>query len=182
MYLLTPYPEGFKSLDLPENMPYDEYDCVSWAGRSKLDNWKAPVLEWLEDEFTVESDQVGDFVAFGGGPIAISDRAYQVLKDLLNGQVEFLPTKGPGPTDNWKLLNVTNVIDIMDTSKSKFDIYSDGKIGRCTHAYLNETEPHNKIYRVKGKPALEFINGEVKSVIESAGLTGGLIREYLNPA
>lgn len=181
MYLFSIFPEGYKELTIAQGESYASYDCLRWGGKSKADTWKAPNLEWLEDDFTSDSDQIADFTGFGGGPVAVSDRAYHVLKDILKDQVEFLPTTGPGPNDNWRLLNVINVVDIMDTSKSKFEIYSDGKVGQCTHAYLNEPDPNNRIYRVKGKPILELVNEEVKNAIESAGLTGALIREYLNP-
>lgn len=181
MYLFSIIPEGFRELVIPQNETYASYDCLRWGGKSKADTWKAPNLVWLKDSFTSESDAIADFTGFGGGPIAVSEKAYQTLKDVFEGQVEFLPTIGPDSNENWRLLNVTNVVDIMDVSKSKYEIYPDGKIGACTHAYLNEPDSGNKIYRVKGKAILELIDEETKNIIESAGLSGVLIREYLNP-
>lgn len=118
---------------------------------------------------------------FGAGPVAASNKAYEALKDLFKGQVEFLPTKGPSANDHWQLLNVVNQVDIMDATKSKYEIYSDGRVGGCTHAHLNEPAAENHIFKVKGWPTRTFISETAKQVIESAGLTGGLIREYLNP-
>ena len=182
MYLFTPYPEGFKSLDLPENDDYADHDCLIWAGKSKAQTWQPPKIEWFEDELTSSDDTIGDFTVFGGGPVAVSEKAYNTLKDLFSEQVEFLPTNGPSPSDKWFLMNVINLVDIMDKEKSKYEIYSDGKIGGCSHAYLNEPESSNKIFKVVGWPTRTFISEEAKEVIESTGLTGVLIREYLNPA
>lgn len=181
MYLLSLIPEKYKGLDIPENESYLDYDCLRWAGRSKIESWKKPRLAWFEDEFSSHTAPVADFTAFGGGPIALSSKAYLVLKKLFSNQAEFLPTIGPESDDEWRLLNVINVLDIMDTSKSKYEIYSSGKVGKCSHAFLNEPSQENKIFQVSGYFPFVFIDGEVKQAIESAGLTGALIREYLNP-
>lgn len=115
------------------------------------------------------------------GTIALSEKAYKVLKDHLDGQVEFLNTTGPGPEDKWFLLNVSNVLNIMEPAKSKYKIYDDGKIGMCEHGYLNEPSLDNRIFQVKDYFSYIFVNGEIKDAIETAGLTGALIREYINP-
>jgi len=183
MYLLSINPNGFKGLTIPYGQSFASHDCLSWGGKSKLSAWKPLKLIWQEDEdqLTNMTDKVADFTGFGGGPIALSDRAYNVVKDILKDQVEFLPTIGPNDDDQWRLLNVTNLVDIMDVSKSKHRIHSNGTIGTVTHAYINEPPPDNNIFSVQGNPTLVYINKKTKSAIESANLTGVLIREWLNP-
>jgi len=181
MYLFSIMPNGYKGLVIPEGHKYADYDCLLWDGRSKSDTWKTVPLEWLEDDLTDSDDVVADFTAFGGGPIAVSERAYDVVSEIFKGQVEFLPTSGPDG-DNWRLLNVTNVVDTMDTSKSQYQIYDSGRIGMCTHAHIDEPGPENKIFVVKGFMPRMFVDEVSKNLIESSGLTGALIREYLNPA
>lgn len=181
MYLFSIMPETYKSLVIPEEDGYITYDCLRWAGRPKSETWKVPTVAWLDDEFTSDSAEIADFIAFGGGPVALSDRAYNVLKNLFGDQVEFLPVNGPSADDSWLLMNVINVLDIMDVSKSKYEIYHTGEVGDVSHAHINEPKPDNHIFLVQGNFPLIFIDQETKDVIESAGLTGTLIREYLNP-
>lgn len=181
MYLLSLVPETYKGLDLPEGESYAAHNCLRWAGMPKLDLWKPPSLVWFKDEYTSDDSPIADFVAFAGGQIALSDNAYLSLKDTLGNQAEFLPTIGPEPEHKWRLLNVVNVLDIMDGSKSKYEIYSTGKVGECSHAFLNPPEDGNRIFKVKGYFPFIFIDEKTKNMIESAGLTGTLIRKYLNP-
>ena len=180
IYMLSVIPEGFRELVIPENASYADYDCLRWAGQSKAPTWTPPNLVWLEDDFTSKSDKVGDFTKFGGGAIVLSPKAREVIESVVGDQAEFLPTKGPD-NDEWWLLNITNVLDIMDVSKSKFEIYEDGEIGLCEHAHLNEPVPSQKAFVVKGYAPYLFVNEDVKSAIDGAGLTGSLVREYLNP-
>ena len=182
MYLLTVYPKNFKSLVIADNESYMAYDCLRWNGKSKLSTWKKPPLEWLEDDLTEESDKVGDFTAFGGGRLALSELAYSILGEHLDKQAEFLPTTGPNESDEWRILNVLNVLDIMDKSRSKYEIYNDGEVGDCSHAFLNTPQSENRIFLVKGYFPDIFIDEATKELIETSGLTGHLIREYLNPA
>lgn len=181
MYLLTVYPEGFKSLVIRGDESYVNYDCLRWSGKSKINTWKKPPLEWLDDDLTEESDQVGDFIAFGGGRIALSKRAYSLLSKHLGEQAEFLPTLGPDSIEEWRLLNVLNVLDIMDSSKSKYEIFNDGEVGDCSHAFLNTPPKENHIFLVDGYFPDIFIDKSTKDLIENSSLTGALIREYKNP-
>jgi len=180
IYLLSVIPEGFKELDLPDGQSYIDFNCMRWNGESKLDQWKSPNVVWVEDEFTSPKDEVGDFTKFSGGAIALSEKAYQVLKPISGTQAEFLPVnKGD---EQWYLLNVLNVQNLMDTARSKFKIYEDGRIGPCTHAYINPPDSNNVgIFLVKGYFPNIFISSNVKDEIEKAGLTGSLIRQYINP-
>lgn len=180
IYLLSVMPEGFKELDLPEGKDYMDYNCMRWNGESKLNQWKSPEVVWVEDEFTSPNDQVADLTKFMGGAIALSENAYQVLQPIIGAQAEFLPITRD--SEQWYLLNVLNVQDLMDKSRSKYKIYEDGHVGPCTHAYINDPRQTDaSIFLVKGYFPNIFINANIKTEIEKAGLTGGLIREYVNP-
>lgn len=180
IYLLSVMPEGFKELDLPEGKDYMDFNCMRWNGESKLKQWKSPEVVWVEDEFTSPNDQVADLTKFMGGAIALSEKACEVLQPIVGAQAEFLPVvRGD---EQWYLLNVLNVRDLMDKARSKFKIYEDGHIGPCTHAYIREPDDrNNSIFLVKGYFPNIFISVKVKAEIEKAGLTGGLIRDYINP-
>lgn len=179
IYLLTLLPEGFKELDIKPNESYAQYNCLRWAGDAKGSDWRTPDLVWFKDDLSEESDIDGDFLKFRGGASTISTKAYNLLRPMIAKCVEFLPITIEGETRH--LINVTNVLPLMDTARSTFKIYSDGKIGPCQHAYLNTPDPKEYIFMVKGFFPRVFINEELKSTIEAAGLTGVLIREYINP-
>lgn len=178
-YLLSTAPEGFKELDLAGNADHMAFDCTRWNGKSKLQNWKKPELVWVDDEFSSSDAQIGDFTKFMGGAIALSERAKAVLEPVIGNQVELLPASGEGW--QWYLLNVLNVQSVMDVERSKFKIYEDGHVGPCTHAYITEPADGNEMFLVERYFPHIFISGVVKTAIDTAGLTGALVREYRNP-
>ncbi|MES2824963.1 MAG: hypothetical protein V4732_15265 [Pseudomonadota bacterium] len=180
IYLFSLLPQGFKELDIKPSESYAEHNCLRWTGESKIASWRTPDLIWFSDELSDDADIDGDFLNFRGGAPAISAKAYKVLQPLLENSVEFLPVTIQGETR--QLINVTNVLPLMDIAKSTFKIYNDGKIGPCQHAHLNDPDPKELIFMVNGYFPRIFINDELKKRIEEAGLTGVLIREYLNPA
>lgn len=179
IYLLTLQPEGFKELDIKPSENYAEYNCLRWAGDSKITGWRTPELVWLSDDLSEASDIDGDFIKFCGGVPVISIKAHSLLQPLLENFVEFLPITIEGETRY--LINVINVLPLMDTEKSIFKIYSDGKIGSCQHAYLNEPNVEQLIFKVNGYLPRIFINEKLKHAIEDADLTGVTIRKYINP-
>ena len=181
MYLFSVYPEGFKELAFAESESFEDYDHFCWNGQPRLNGWQPPKIEWFEDEFSSDSDETPDITSISG-VIAVSERAHTELRDLFINQVEFLPTIGPDEQSTWYLVNITNVLPIMDSSKSKFKIKKNGKTGICEHAYINKPDSKNKIYEVKGFEPHIFIDKEVKTTIENSRLAGALIREYLNPS
>jgi hypothetical protein len=180
IYLLTLQPEGFKELDIKPNESYAEHNCLHWIGDKKSADWHTPDLIWFKDDLSDDADIDGDFIKFRGGAPAISANAYSLLHSLIGSFVEFLPVTIEGQTRH--LINIINVLSLMDTAKSIFKIYNDGKIGACQHAYLNEPNSQQLIFKVNGYLPRIFINEELKQKIEEAGLTGISIRKYLNPA
>jgi len=176
--LLSVMPEGLKELTLPDGETLLQHNCLRWAGESKMATWKPVQLIWLEDDLTNRADKDADFLKFAGS-IVISERAYQTLKRHTASRVEYLPVFIGGEARY--ILNVINVLDLMDKSRSKFKIYSDGNLGQCEHAYLNRASADESIYKVIGFMPRVFISDRLKSIIESESLTGSLIREYKNP-
>ncbi len=178
IYLLSVEPEGYKELTLPEGVSFLQCNCLKWVGDSKLASWSSPELVWLNDDFSESSDDDADFIKFSGA-IVLSSRACQKLQAYLKDQVEFLPVIVDGETRY--ILNVLNVLDVMNRERSIFKIYSDGKIGGCEHAFINEPSEENFIYKVNGFPGRTFINNSFAALVREFALTGALIREYQNP-
>ncbi len=178
IYLLSVEPEGYKELTLPEGLSFLQCNCLKWAGESKLESWSTPELVWVNDDFSESSDNDADFIKFSGA-IVISSHACQKLQPFLKDQVEFLPVIVDGETRY--ILNILNVLDILDRERSIFKIYSDGKIGGCEHAFINEPSEDHFIYKVAGFLGRIFISNSFVALVREFGLTGALIREYQNP-
>lgn len=179
LYLFTLKPEGFKELDLPEGQSYADFNCLRWNGDSKLADWKAPELALFTNEFSQGNEQDGDFLKFRGGAPVITEKVKNLLSPLMQDCIEFLPVKIANETRY--ILNVICVLDIVDKSKSKFKIYSDGTIGPCQHAYLNINEESKPIFKVAGYFPRIFVTQKLQQVINQEQLSGCLMREYVNP-
>ena len=109
----------------------------------------------------------------------ITETVKNLLSPLLQHCVEFLPVSIADETRY--ILNVICVLDIMDKSKSKFKIYSDGTIGPCQHAYLRAFEGSKPIFKVIGYLPRVFGTQELQQLINQEKLSGCLLREYTNP-
>lgn len=180
VYLLSIIPEGYKEITLSEDTLLEKYDLFCWNGTARTNNWNPPNLEWLIDDFSEPTDISPDITSVSG-VLTVNSKAKSALNDLLENQVEFLPANGPDDLDSWFLVNITNVLDLMDTARSKFQIKKNGKIGICEHAYISAPPAGAHIFKVRGFEPHIFASESVYSTIENAGLTGGLLREYQNP-
>lgn len=182
IYLFSIQPWTYKGMDLPESLNYADYDSLYWRGDSKIAGWKPMPVEWVIESPEDEKSPIPDMGSFGGGRPFVSPRAYEVLKDILKGYVEFLPVNHLNEEGAWYLLNVTHVIDVLIKEKSKYRIYDSGRIGACQHGYIDMNKAEDSlIFMVDGYLSTIFINDEMKRILEDNHLTGPLIREYLNP-
>lgn len=179
LYLFTLLPEGFKELDLPEAQSYADFNCLRWNGDSKLADWKVAELTWFTNEFSQSNDQDGDFLKFRGGAPVVTKKVKILLSPFVQNCAAFLPVKIADETRY--ILNVVCVLDIMEKSKSKFKIYSDGTIGPCQHAYLNTSDELKPIFKVAGYLPRVFVAQALEQLISQEQLSGCLLREYVNP-
>ena len=173
IHLLTSQPEGYKELTLPGGKSIVKHNCARWTGESKLDSWQEPKLEWVEDEFTHSTDLDADFIKFSGS-LVVTDQVKAVLEVELGELVEFLPVAIAA--EKRYIINILNVLDLMDKERSKYKIYSDGNIGLCEHAYINEPNVESKIYKVSGFLGCTFVNDAFVMLVKDRQFTGLLIR------
>lgn len=178
IYLFSIMPEGFKELTLPDGETLLQHNCLRWTGESKMSTWTAPELVWLEDDLSGDNDQDADFLKFHGATVC-SKHAVDILAPIISGLVEFLPVY-IGREERF-ILNVVNVLDIMDKGRSTYKIYSDGKVGMCEHAFLNEPDDQQFIYKVSGFMGRTFVNEQFNRIIIDNNISGSLVREYKNP-
>ena len=178
IYLFSIMPEGFKELTLPDGETLLQHNCLRWTGDSKMSTWTKPELTWLKDDLSGDNDQDADFLKFHGATVC-SKHAVDILTPIISGLVEFLPVYIGG--EERFILNVVNVLDIMDKGKSTYKIYSDGKVGMCEHAFLNEPDDQQYIYKVAGFMGRTFVNEKFNRIIIDNNISGSLVREYKNP-
>lgn len=178
IHLFSIQPEGYKELTLPEGESLVKHDCARWTGVSKAQKWVVPTLVWMQDEFTSKQDSDADVVKFSGSAV-VTEAVAAKLTAFLAERVEFLPVHIGDATRF--IMNVLTVLEVMDKGKSKYKIYSDGSVGMCEHAFINEPKADNTIYKVAGFPGRTFVNEHFVDFIENNTFTGLLIREYKNP-
>lgn len=87
-------------------------DYLRFDGKRKGTNYSP-----LEVEFAGYG-QLRDIVRLGVGAPVFSKRAVDMLKPIMGSQVEVLPLKFKSA--DYFLINVTNVLDCMDYTESKF--------------------------------------------------------------
>lgn len=178
MYQLSIQSIGFRRLDLEDRKP--NLSCLSWRGDSKIKSWQKPRLVWVEDHNSHLDDMYADINHFLLGTFVVNAKAYSVLKEVLHGQVEFLPVNVAGSLMH--IVNVINVQDILIKEDSKYQTYPNGKVGACTHAFLTEPQQsESMIFKVTGFLPNIFINNALKTVLELNDLTGLAFHKYKNP-
>jgi hypothetical protein len=153
---------GIKSLDLL----YKFRD-----GKVNLGNWKVlyQSLYWEEGE---DNKPISDFMSGIETIISASERARNIIKPIVNTQVEFLPINTE--IGNYYAMNVKE-IDCLDKKKSLIRYFDDGK--RILHVvnyafYMARIEGIN-IFRIKGVGLrVLVVNNDFKNFIEHEKLSG----------
>jgi len=116
----------------------DEYESLTASEQDiqrlvSIDAFKGQPLRPVWIPFPVWSQQSyedgasrlpGDFANFVSGALAMTIRAAESLRPLMEGRGEFLPLGGTPP---WVVWNCTRVVDALDFAKTEGHAYPSGK-------------------------------------------------------
>lgn len=149
--------------------PFTVEEYQSFDGRRKKTDWKKLPVKRMEPEKGLELGDAPGFVI----PV-FSKRALDVLRPLIETDVEMLELdflEAP----YWGI-NVINVLDVIDYSKSRYRTYSDGKRIMVFQKYaFRECEELTKtnIFKIKDEPTRwAFVSDEFKKLVEENNLKG----------
>jgi hypothetical protein len=183
IYSITPDVEQYQQLCYDEKEFTARLSELSFNGDAKLKNWKPPHVQWIEGPPEGSARKKGYIkpdVAYLAGDLALNSKAIKQLKPGLITEAEFLPITVDG--EEWAILNVINMQDVIDVANSRYKIRPDGKVGRMLKMALDTTRLTNaKLFRPVGKPARIFTSdtpGSFKKLVEQGRLSGLLFEAF----
>ncbi len=150
-------------------------------GNKKVDNWNPPLIEWFKDDGRDLSKFRDPDIAyiFGSSSFLINPKRIELLRPTIENEAELLPVPFNG--GNWYFMNVFNHINALDKAKSRYKIYSSGKVGPLQKAiFLPEKLPHAKLFMIPERPSRIYYAehypddnpNTFKNVLESNNLYG----------
>lgn len=166
IYELLPSYNNTMSINTDDNIEYDPFLEEDFDGSSKQANW-TPVKV-----VTLSRKHNNDFPYLMPGLPIISEKAKNVIQDLVEFDVEFLPLLH----SEFILfaMNVINIMDCVDWNRSERRKYSDGSLGHITKLVLDfEKIPDRHIFKIKEMASTKvFVTESFKNLIEKNNLKG----------
>lgn len=140
----------------------------TFDGRSKRDGWVPLALKPLEGNFIC-----GDFANFLCGMPIVSKRVIEMIGDLLEAEVEVLPTICAGR--EVYILNITNIVDAVDYKNSDVKYFQNTqKVMAFTKvSFCKEKIQGNHIFKlVERRFSSVYVSDEFRQRIIDNNLTG----------
>lgn len=154
-------------------VPVDEADYdwrAPFDGRPVGSDWSPPLLYWETED---DKHPIGDYSTFSGEPV-FSDRAVDILDDLLDGRGELLPLAVAGSSEGrWWLFNITRLSDALDEQHSELRYFDDGRIlGIDRWEFHSDRLAGETIFRPARKLIYPCVTDAFRERVEQAQLTG----------
>lgn len=132
------------------------------------DDWREAKLEIDGSDLAVRPN-----CPYYWAPIPVWDNyARDVLDDLVDGEVQFLPAELDGK--RYWIVNVTNLLDALDWERSDYELFDDGGIKWVKEYQLKEDVVRGQsIFKLSDDPLdFPFVSEELKQRAEERGITG----------
>lgn len=145
----------------------EDWDKLLFVGKSLSDNW-TPVPVIINEEIKPSDSPGLDTSA----PI-FSEKAVEILKDLMDGSVEILPLRSRN--GKYFAINVLDVVDCVDYSNSKFRTFKNSNkiMFFEKYSFIPECIKGKNIFKIVDEPTkTAFVSDEFKEKVFSSGLTG----------
>lgn len=153
-------------------IPMKEFTAAeiqSFDGRIKKDIWKPLPVKRMEPEKKLELSDAPGFTI----PV-FSKKALEILRPLIQNSVEELALQFQEA--EYYGINVTAVLNVIDYSKAKYRMYSDGKriMAFQKYAFRNCIElRNNNIFKIVDEPTRRaFVSDKFKQTVENYNLSG----------
>jgi hypothetical protein len=152
--------------------PDDTRHIQDWfCGKAIGARWTPVSVEVLRDEIHKDRPS-SDFPGFGAGKPTFSDRAVDVLKDLLVSNGELLPLDCKERT--YRVFNVTRLVDALDEKHSEVERFSSGRIMNVERfAFYSDRVRDLTIFKIPQFPIGDiFVTDSFVERVKSNCLTG----------
>jgi len=153
---------------LIESSQSNKVSLRDFIGKSLLDSWVKPNLVVINEKGRLKR---GDCPYFG--ILVFSIFAIEILNDLMKDCVELLGIDCD--SGNYKIINLINVVDCLDYSKSVIQRYDDGeRISNIKkYAFIPEKIFNQNIFVIPERPRSPvFVSNEFKNRVLESGLKG----------
>ncbi len=144
-------------------------EIQSFDGRKKKDIWEPLPVKRMEPENKLELGDAPGFII----PV-FSKKALEILRPLIQNSIEELALQFQEA--EYYGINVTAVLNVIDYSKSKYIMYSDGKriMAFQKYAFKSCTELlNNNIFKIVDEPTRRaFVSDEFKQTVKKNNLSG----------
>lgn len=159
--------------DVIDRIVMGEYD---FKGKSRAESWIAPEVKNSDYDDDTELP-IADITKFSTHALAYSQKAVDVLSDVLKESGELLPFEYNGTT--YYVHNNTNYVDIIDKEASKHDLLPSGRFMLGSKVVLDSAKLGTTTCLFKqAKKVSLFLAQEAdkdhdfRSLVIKAGLTG----------
>lgn len=165
IYELLPSYNNTISISTDDSIEYNPF-LEDFDGSLKQSNW-VPVKV-----VTLSRKPNNDFPYLMPGLPVISEKAKKLIQDSVEFDVEFLPILHSEL--NLFAMNVINIVDCVDWSRSERKKYSDGSLGRITKLVFDSQKiPNTHIFKIKEMASTKvFVTESFKILIEKNNLKG----------
>lgn len=156
----------YENLETLKDLTIEEIQ--SFDGRKKINAWKPLAVKAMDGD-----KPFGDLTDFATDIPVVSSRVIEVTRDLIQEQVEILPTICLDC--ELYILNITNIVDAVDYKKSQAKYFSDGKrvLRFIKLAFIEEKVRGNHIFKlVERKLTSVYVSDEFRQRIIDNNLTG----------
>ena len=144
-------------------------EIQSFDGRKKKDGWKPIPVKRMEPEKNLELGDAPGFII----PV-FSKRALEILEPLIYDSIEELELQFQ--VAEYYGINVISVLDVIDYSKSKYKMYSDGKRIMVFQKYafrICDELLNNHIFKIIDETRRRaFVSDRFKETVEENNLLG----------
>jgi hypothetical protein len=177
IYHVRPTIEKFKAfffIDDDENLDLEFDGYFDFKGETLKDNWHGARV-FARESFKEDEGKLPmpDIIRFNASALAYSEKAVNVLKDVLEESGELLEFEYED--EKWWVHHVTNIVNAIDFEKSKLELESSGAF-EVTCTELDEKKLSNVcIFKQKNISSLmghDNANMNFKALVESSNLSG----------
>ena len=166
--------KAFFLIDDDENLDLEIDGYFDFKGKSRVDDWHSARV-FTKESFPEDAGKIfmGDIARFNASALAYSEKATEVLRELLEESGELLPFDWDG--QKWWVHNVLNIVDVLDYNASKLELLETGTF-ELEQSVLDEQKLSGPcLFKQKQFSSLmghDSQENDYKTLVELSKLTG----------